>query len=36
VAVALYSGVAPDEWLADTRALVTAAELIDEAQRRRR
>jgi hypothetical protein len=36
VGVALNSGVAADVWLADVRALVTAAELLDEAQREAR
>ena len=31
--VALNSGVAADVWLADPRALYTAAELLDEAAR---
>jgi hypothetical protein len=33
VILAMRSGVAPDEWLADTRALVTAVELYSEADR---
>jgi hypothetical protein len=36
VAVAIHTGVAPDVWLANTRALATAVELIDEANRRAR
>ena len=30
--VALQSGVAPDVWLDDVRALFTAAELLEEAE----
>lgn len=33
--VALRSGIAPEAWLADTNALVTAVELYEELDRER-
>jgi hypothetical protein len=36
VIVALRSGVAPDVWLEDSRALMTAAQLLEEEDRKRR
>lgn len=34
--VAIRTGVAPDVWLDDTRALVTAAQLLEDADRKAR
>jgi hypothetical protein len=36
VALAIRTGVPPDAWLEDTRALVTAVELFNEIDRKRR
>lgn len=36
MALSIRTGVAPDFWLEDTRALVTAVELLNEADRKRR
>jgi len=36
VLLAVRTGVAPEAWLEDTRALVTAAEILAEADRKSR